>query len=602
MTDRQARKTSRRRSPGRDAPVPEEAIGARVRVRVDGVDVRVPLGTTILEAARFAGVRIPTLCHHAELGSAGLCRVCLVEVSGLEALQAACSFPITSPLDVQTHTREVMLARRRVVELLLARHDCDCTACARNADCELRRVAAECGVEAQSRLRPAETRQPVDTSLRTLIRDPNRCIGCRRCVRTCSDLQDVGVFGVMGRGETARVSTFADRPLAETGCVECGQCLIRCPTAALGADDSAAQVWAAIEDPDRQVIVALPASARIALGDERGALPGALRRLGFSAVFDPGTAADVAVLRHVAELLERLHRALVEGDVEARTPLFTSCCPGWVSWARRFLPEDALQFSRVEHPLRTLTGLAPEQWAAIRGALPASTTAVAVVPCAALERECAGDPDRGALALTTRALGRMLADAGLDLGALPAADCDPPFAAATGSGALRDVTGGLTESVLRALVETVRGVSADRLFDGAEVLSVRGLDGIKYAEIPLGRTGAVPEPFTRAFDDFGWLGGRVLKMGVCHGLANARRVVEDVRAGGRFSECHLIEVMACPGGCVGGGGQPLPAGPVVREQRTRAISADDRSSVLRKAGDNRAALEIFDASWYGDRP
>jgi NADH-quinone oxidoreductase subunit G/[NiFe] hydrogenase diaphorase moiety small subunit len=610
MADRPDRAEPRRKSGRRPDPGAEEAIGARVRVRVDGVDVRVPLGATILDAARLAGVRIPTLCHHPELGLAGLCRVCLVEVAGQPAFQAACAYPITSPIEVRTHTREIAAARRRVVELLLARHDGDCTTCVRNGDCELRRVAAQCGLDGPGPGRTPAARLPIDGSRPSLIRDPNRCVACRRCVRTCADLQFVGVFEAIGRGADARISTFADRPLAETDCIDCGQCLVRCPTAALRSTDSTPAVWAALDDPTRQVVISVPASVRAILGDERGTLPEALRRLGFAAVLDPGTAADVAVLEHVAELLDRLHRALVDRDPEARGPLFTSCCPAWVAWVRRFFPDSLPRLSRVRHPLFGLAALAPAMLASDRGIDPAAIATVAAVPCAALERQCLDGPDlpegRGGtdLALTTRDLARMLADAGLDLGALPASECDRPFAAGTGSGALRDVTGGVVESVLRTLLEAVRGAPIERLFDNAEILPVRGFDGIRYAGFPLDRVGPAPvsAPSCRSFDDFDWLAGQTLRIGICHGTANARRVIEDIRAGGRFGDCHLIEVMACPGGCIGGGGHPLPAGPEALERRARALYAGDRSRALRKAHEHGAALEIFAASWYTPGP
>jgi NADH-quinone oxidoreductase subunit G/[NiFe] hydrogenase diaphorase moiety small subunit len=582
------------------AEAPDRRIGALVRARIDGVEVRVPLRTTILEAARLAGVRIPTLCHHPELGLGGNCRVCLVEVAGQDAFQAACAYPITAPVEVRTHTPELVRTRRRVVDLLLARHDGDCTVCPRNGDCELRRLAAEVGLDGPLVDRPAHPRQPVDRSRWTLIRDPGRCVACRRCIRTCADLQGVGVFEVLGRGEQVRVSTFADRPLDETDCIDCGQCVVRCPTAALVAGDTAGPVRRALEDRTRQVAIAVPPSAGIVLGDETGTLPEALRRLGFTATLDLGTATDLAALQLAAELLERLHDSLAGGAPAAPGPLLTSCCPAWIAFARRHFPDLLPNLSRVPHPLRLLAAVRP----AGVGSPALADAVAAIVPCAALLRELLppdgagrgpGGPD---LALTTRDLARMLADAGLEPGALPGAARSP----AMGHGALRDVTGGVTESLLRTLLGTIRGAPVGQLWADAEILPVRGLDGIRYAEFPVDRVGPVPSPFDRRFADFAWLEGTTLRIGICHGTQNARRVMEDVRAGGRFAKAHLIEVMACPGGCVGGGGHPGPAGPAVLAARAGSLFAADRTAPVRTAHENTAALAILAAKWYGANP
>ncbi len=587
-----------------------ERIGSLITLTIDGVQVKVPLGTTILEAASQIGIRIPTLCYHDDLCVAGVCRICVVEIEGQRNLQASCAFPVTAPITVHTHSRRVRQARRNILDLLLSRHYGECYSCARNGNCELQALAEEYGVDCYRYGHVEKPKFEKDLSSYSVVRDMNKCILCRRCVRTCIDMQEVGVLGAVNRGEETVITTFMDKPLGDVICINCGQCINRCPTAALKANDPTDEVWAAIDDPTKHVIVQTAPSPRAAIAECFGIAPGtamtyelntALRQCGFDKVFDTNFAADLTIIEEGTELILRLYRVLVEKDAEtaASLPQFTSCSPGWVKYLEHFYPEFINHLSSAKSPQQMFGALIKTYYAQKNNIDPESIVSVALMPCAAKKFECnrpemvdSGykDIDYG---LTTREMAKMIKEAGIDLPGMEKSDFDDPFGTATGSGVIFGATGGVMESALRCVLELVTGLKVENLFDHANILPVRGFEGTRLAEITIDKVGPVPDLIKHLVPDWNWLKGVTLKVGVAHGTANAKKVIEDIKAGGVFSECHFIEFMACPGGCLGGGGQPIPTTPEIRAARARAIYAEDENSEVRKSHENPAILELY---------
>jgi len=590
------------------APENAEMIGGKVSVTIDGKEIKVPLGTTILEAAREVGVRIPTLCHHEDLCIAGVCRVCVVEVENQRTLQAACAYPVTAPIKVKTHSPKVRKARRHIIDLLLSQHYGECYACGRNNNCELQSLAKEYGVDFFRFGHPDQPIYEQDRSSYSVFRDMNKCVLCRRCIRTCIDLQEVGVLDVEGRGDQSKVVTFLDKPLNEVICINCGQCINRCPTGALRANDPTDEVWAAIDDPTKHVVIQTAPSPRAGIGECFGLEPGtpmtfqmntALRRCGFDKVFDTNFTADLTIIEEGTELIIRLKKALVDKDPSVALPQFTSCSPGWVKFIEHFSPDMLANVSSAKSPQQMFGALIKTFYAQKAGIDPKDIVSVALMPCSAKKFECnrpemcdSGykDVDYG---LTTRELGKMISEAGIDLPAMPKSDFDDPFGTATGSGVIFGASGGVMESALRCVIELVTGKKVENFFDHADIIPVRGFEGIKYAEIPVKEVGPVPDLLKGLVDSWDWLKGATLKVGVCHGTANAKRVLEDIKAGGKFSECHFIEFMACPGGCLGGGGQPIPTTPEIRAARARAIYSEDAAYDVRKSHENPAITQIY---------
>lgn len=590
-----------------DSPADATAIGGQISVEIDGKSLKVPIGTTILDAAKELGLRIPTLCHHEDLCVAGVCRMCVVEVEGQRTLQASCAYPITQPIKVKTHSRKVRQARRHILDLLLANHYGECYACGRNNNCELQTLAKEYGVDFFRFGHPDEPMFEIDTSSHSVVRDMNKCILCRRCIRTCIDIQEVGVLEVEGRGAESKVATFMDKPLAEVVCINCGQCINRCPTGALRANDPTDEVWAAIDDPTKHVIMQTAPSPRAGIGECFGLPPGraltfemntALRQCGFDKVFDTNFTADLTIIEEGTELILRLKKALVDGEPVA-IPQFTSCSPGWVKYIEHFYPEYLTHLSSAKSPQQMFGALIKTYYAHLNKIDPKDIVSVALMPCSAKKFECnrpemcdSGykDIDYG---LTTRELGKMISEAGIYLPDLPKSDFDAPFGSATGSGVIFGATGGVMEAALRTVIELVTGKKVENFFDHAEIVPLRGFEGIRYAEVPITEVGPVPDILKGLVDNWDWLKGATLKVAVAHGTAYAKKVMEDIRAGGKFSECHFIEFMACPGGCLGGGGQPIPTSPAIRAARAQAIYSEDRAYDVRKSHENPAITRIY---------
>lgn len=591
-----------------EPPSDTQAIGALVSVTIDGKELKVPLGTTILEASKKVGVRIPTLCYHEDLCVAGVCRICVVEVEGQPRLQASCAYPITAPIKVKTHTRQVRQARRHILDLLLSKHYGECYACFRNNNCELQALAKEYGVDFFRFGHPEKPRYRIDRSSPSVIRDMDKCILCRRCVRTCIDLQEVGVLEVNQRSNRSKVITFGEKPLGDVICINCGQCINRCPTGALRANDPTDDVWAAIDDPTKHVVIQTAPSPRAGIGECFGLEPGvpltfemntALRRCGFDKVFDTNFSADLTIIEEGTELLQRLHKALVQKDKMVRFPQFTSCSPGWVKFCEHFYPEFLDHLSSAKSPQQMFGAVIKTYCAKLNDLDPKNIVTVALMPCSAKKFECnrpemcdSGykDIDYG---LTTRELAQMISEAGIYLPAMPKSDFDDPFGTATGSGVIFGATGGVMEAALRTVIELVCGIQVEDLFAHADITPVRGFDGIRFMELPIKKVGPVPELLKGLFEDWDWLVGATLKVAVAHGTANAKRVMEDIKAGGPCSECHFIEFMACPGGCLGGGGQPIPTSPEIRAARARAIYAEDAAYEVRKSHENPAIVRLY---------
>lgn len=591
-----------------DKPEHPEYIGGTVKVKINERELSVPMGTTILEACRDNGIHIPTLCHHEDLCIAGVCRLCVVEVEGMRTLQAACAYPITAPINIKTSSPAVRKARKNILDLMISEHYGECYSCFRNNNCELQALAKEYGVDDYPFGHVEERRYEMDLSSYSVIRDMDKCVLCKRCVRTCIDLQEVGVLEAIGRGYETKVGTFFDKPLADVICINCGQCINRCPTGALKANDPRDEIWQAIDDPEKHVIIQTAPSPRAAIGEEFGFEPGhsftgelntALRRIGFDKVFDTNFAADLTIMEEGTELLQRLYKAIVEKDANVKLPQFTSCSPGWVKYLEHFYPEYIPNLSTAKSPQQMFGALIKTWYAEKANIDPSKIVDVALMPCAAKKFECnrpemrdSGykDVDYG---LTTRELAQMLKEAGINLPEMPQSHFDNPFGDASGAGLIFGATGGVMEAALRTVIELVTGIKVEDVFENADITPVRGFEGIRYAEIPIPKVADVPEIIKHLIPDWKWLEGATLKIAVAHGTANAKKIMEDIKAGGKFSECHFIEFMACPGGCLGGGGQPIPTNESIRKKRAEAIYNEDKSLPVRKSHENNHVIELY---------
>ncbi|MBZ0183678.1 MAG: [FeFe] hydrogenase, group A [Melioribacteraceae bacterium] len=586
-----------------------DTIGGTVTLELNEKKVTVPLGTTILDACKENNIHIPTLCHHEDLCVAGVCRLCVVEVEGMRTLQASCAYPITSPIKVHTSTPMVRQARKHIIDLLISEHYGECYSCFRNNNCELQSLAKEYGVDHYNFGHIEKPRYEVDKSSYSVIRDMDKCVLCKRCVRTCIDLQEVGVLEAVGRGDQTRISTFLDKPLADVVCINCGQCINRCPTGALRANDPRDEIWEAIDDPKKHVIIQTAPSPRAAIGEEFGQEPGlsytkemttALRRIGFDKVFDTNFTADLTIMEEGTELILRLYKALVEKDNSVKVPQFTSCSPGWVKYLEHFYPEYLDNLSSAKSPQQMFGALIKTYYAEKNGINPDDIVSVALMPCSAKKFECnrpemydSGykDVDYG---LTTRELAQMIKEAGIFLPEMPKSNFDNPFGEASGAGLIFGATGGVMEAAIRTVYELITGKNVEDFFENMNVTPVRGFEGVKYAELPITEVGPVPDILKPLVPNWDWVKGATLKVAVVHGTANAKKVMEDIKAGGKFSECHFIEFMACPGGCLGGGGQPIPTNKEIRAKRAQAIYNEDESLTLRKSHMNENVLRLYE--------
>jgi len=560
---------------------------------VDDMRIEVPEGTTVLDACRQAGARIPTLCYLEGVQAIGACRLCLVEIEGARTLVASCTQPANDGMVVRTNTPRVRRGRRTVLELLLSEHDGNCQTCLRSADCELRSLALELGVDQVSYV-GERTRRIVDTSTPALIRDTGKCVNCRRCVTVCNEIQGVGALFPQGRGFTTVIGPAFASDLSDVACVQCGQCAAVCPVGAIIENTSVEEVWAALDDPGKHVIVQTAPAIRGALGEEFGYEPGtlvtgkmvsALRRLGFDAVFDTNFTADLTIMEEGTELLTRLKKALVEGE-EVALPMFTSCSPGWINYMEHYNPDMLANLSTCKSPQQMFGALAKTYYADKLGKRPEDIVVVSIMPCTAKKFEC-DRPEMGRdgirdvdVVLTTRELGRMVKQAAIDFTSLPDDTMDRPLGMSTGAADIFAVTGGVMEAALRTAYEIVTGTAFP--FENLHVTPIAGLEGVKEASVTIEQT----------TPDWAFLEGATLNVAVAHGLGNAQKVIDRIRSG--EATYHFVEIMTCPGGCIGGGGQPRLTSDAVREARIRAIYAEDEGRELRKSHENPDIIALYE--------
>jgi NADP-reducing hydrogenase subunit HndD len=559
---------------------------------VDNIKVDVPADTTILEAARQAGVHVPTLCYLKDVQAIGACRICLVEVQGTRTLVASCATPVTEGMVVKTTTKRVREGRRTVLELLLSEHSGDCQTCVRSDDCELRRLSREFGIH-EVRYEGARRILPTDHSTPALVRDPGKCIMCRRCVTVCGSTQGVSGVFPQGRGFKTTIGPAFTNSLNEVVCVQCGQCAAVCPVGAIVEMDEVDQVFAALEDPSKHVIVQTAPAIRAALGECFGYPPGtlvtgkmvsALRRLGFDAVFDTNLAADLTIMEEATELLSRLQKALVTKEKTA-LPMFTSCSPGWIKYMEHYHPDMLDHLSTCKSPQQMFGAVAKTYYANKIGKKAEDIFLVSVMPCTAKKYE-AQRPEMKAsgvrdvdVVLTTRELARMITTAGVDFRTLPDDTMDSPLGLGTGAADIFANTGGVMEAALRTAYEVITGKAFP--FENLHVAPLAGLEGIKVAQVLI--EGAKPE--------WSFLEGVTVRVAVAHTLANAERVIQKVQSGA--DPLHFVEVMTCPGGCIGGGGQPRLTTNEVRQARMQAIYKEDEGKKLRKSHENPEVIQLY---------
>ncbi len=571
-------------------------MAKKINLKIDNIELSVEPGTTVLEAARKANIHIPTLCYHEDLCVAGNCRVCVVEMEGSKNLIASCAQPVSENMVIHTNTGKVRLARKHIIELLLSEHNADCTKCYKNGNCELQYLASEMltGEHMFLDLVP-DKKFTIDMFNSAIIKDDSRCIRCQRCVRTCEELQSVSALGVAYKGDKMKISTFFEHPMFEVVCTNCGQCVNRCPTGALIERNYVDRVWDAIYDPTKHVVVQTAPAVRIALGEALGMPPGnivtgkmvtALKRLGFNSVLDTDFTADLTIIEEGNELLTRLKRALVDKDPTVSLPMATSCSPGWIKFIEHTFPEYLPNLSTCKSPQQMFGALAKTYYAKKRGIDPKDIVSVSIMPCTAKKFEADRPEMRSSgykdvdYVLTTRELAIMIKQAGLDFAALPEEKYDSFMGASTGAAVIFGTTGGVMEAALRTAYEVVTGREVP--FQGLNITPVRGTEGeVRTASIKIEKT--KPE--------WKFLEGVELKCVVANGLAHAKRVMQDVKDG--KADYHFIEIMACPGGCLGGGGQPIPTNREIRTKRKEAIYQEDAHMTLRKSHDNPEVVQLY---------
>lgn len=550
-----------------------------VNLKINNIPVSVPEGTTILEAARSVGIRIPTLCYLKEINAIGACRVCVVEVKGARSMVAACVYPVAEGMEVTTNSEAVIKARKTTLELILSDHEKKCLSCVRSTNCELQTLANEYGCDA-SAFEGVSNEFVPDTTTDWLVRDNNKCILCRRCVAVCKHVQEVGVISANKRGFSTNIDVAFHNGLAHAGCVACGQCINVCPVGALYEKSEIERVKSYLRDPEKVVVVGAAPAVRAALGEEFGNAIGtnvegkmvtALRALGFDKVFDINFAADMTILEEAHELVERVKTG-------GKLPMFTSCSPGWIRYMEHYYPDLIENVSSCKSPQQMFGALVKTYFAEKNGIDPEKIAVVTVMPCVAKKFEktredeaAAGYPDIDA-SITTRELARMIKEAGLMFNELPDGAYDNPMGEFTGAGVIFGATGGVMEAALRTAAESITG----QTFDHLDYTEVRGMEGVKEA----------------SYD----LNGLTVKVAVASGVKNAKTLCEKVRKG--EADYHFIEIMCCPGGCINGGGQPILDTYTRREVdyktlRAKALYDEDAKSKIRKSHENPVVQDVY---------
>ena len=544
---------------------------------VDGIIVEIEDERNLLEIIRKVGIDLPTFCYHSDLSVYGACRLCLVDVKG-RGIMASCSTAPEADMVIKTNTAEIRQMRKINLELLLANHDRECPSCARSNNCTLQNLARQLGVEeVRFKKLEKEDMQPIDRSSPSLVRDPNKCVLCGDCVRVCDEVQGIGAIDFAHRGSKACVSPAFNKDLGAVECVNCGQCAAVCPTGALVPNQERDDVWKLLADPNKYVVAAFAPAVRVGLGEYFGLEPGAdvtgrivtaLRMLGFDQVYDVTFAADMTIVEEANELLERVGNG-------GALPMFTSCCPGWVKFTETYFPEMLPNLSSCKSPQQMFGSIAHKVLPGKLNIAPENLEVVSIMPCTAkkfeakLDKFKKGNKQDISNVITTQELGRMINASGIQFEELEPSSLDMPLGFYTGAGVIFGATGGVMEAALRYAAEVIRGQKMHRI----EFKEVRGFEGIKEAEYALGDL--------------------KVKVAVVHGLANARKVCEMIKNGEK--EYHFVEVMACPGGCIAGGGQPILDKSTLcnKEKRLKGIYNVDRRLQLHNSSDNYMVQEIY---------
>ena len=552
-----------------------------INIKINGTEVSVPKGSTILEAARIANIDIPTLCFLKDINAIGACRICMVEANEGRGfrLVASCVYPVSPNMEVLTNSPKVIESRKKTVELILSTHDRNCLSCVRSGNCELQKLAKDLKVEDAGIYDGVKPEYEIDNSAAHMYRDNNKCILCRRCSAVCEKVQGIGVIGANERGFNTNISSAFYMGLGETSCVSCGQCIAVCPTGALSEKDNTAEVFAAIADPEKHVIVQTAPAVRAGLGEAfglpigtnvEGKMVAALRKLGFDKVFDTDFAADLTIMEEATEFLDRVKNGGV-------LPLITSCSPGWIKYCEHYFPDMTENLSSCKSPQQMFGAVAKTYYAEKMGIDPKDIVMVSVMPCTAKKFEIGRDDQNAAgvpdvdIALTVRELARMIERAGIQFLALEDEKFDEPLGISTGAAVIFGATGGVMEAALRTAVYTLTGE------DAVDFPEVRGTDGIKEATYKVGDMD--------------------VKVAVASGLANAKELLTKVKNG--EADYHFIEIMGCPGGCVNGGGQPQQPASVrnftdIRALRAKALYDIDAANSVRKSHENVAVKALYD--------
>ncbi len=550
-----------------------------VNLKINGISVSVPEGSTILQAAKLANVRIPTLCYLKDVQCVGSCRLCLVEATGARGLVTACTYPVSEGMEVRTNTPQIRKSRKTTIELILSTHKKKCLSCARSMNCELQKLALEYNAE-EDRFGTDHDLKPIDDLSVSVVRDNSKCVMCTRCVAACTN-QTIGAIGPKNRGYSKTIGSPYDVSLAHTPCVNCGQCVVACPVGALYEKSNVADVWGAIVDPEKEVVFFTAPSVRATLGEAfglpvgtnvEGKMISAIRQLGDIKCFNMDITADLTIMEEATELLSRLQNG-------GQLPMFTSCCPAWIKFAEHYYPEILPNISSCKSPQEMFSAVLKTYYCEKRGIKPENLFVVSVIPCTAKKFEVSRD-ELGHFtdaAITTRELAKMIKEAGVDFVNLPESKFDMPFEEASGAGAIFGATGGVMEAALRTAAVKLGGKGAP-----LEFKEVRGTQGVKEAEYTVG--------------------GKTLKVAVASGLDNARKIIADIKSGKK--DYAFVEIMACPGGCINGGGQPYVHDEIrnsidLKAVRAQALYDYDKDKTLRLSHEN-PAVEILYKEYFGE--
>jgi iron-only hydrogenase group A len=565
-----------------------------INITINEIPLQVEEGKTILEAAKMLNIHIPILCHHKDLCVAGNCRICVVEVENDPSLVAACAIPVREGMKIQTNTKKIRDARKHILELLLTEHNINCIKCCKSSSCELQTLALEYRLDEQLFISLLKD-TPIDDSSPSIIKDDTKCIRCTRCVRTCSELQGVNALAMSQKGAHTKMSTYLEKPLADVICTNCGQCINRCPTGALTEKSYVEQVWDAIYDPSKYVVVQTAPAVRVAVGElfhvragarVTGRMVAALRAMGFDSVLDTDFTADLTIMEEGTELLMRLKKALVDGDKQVALPMFSSCSPGWIKFVEHQYPEYLPNLSTCKSPQQMFGALAKTFYAKKKGIDPANMVSVSIMPCTAKKFEANRPEMRDSgykdvdYVLTTREFASMIHHSGIDVLTLQNEEYDSIMGASTGAAVIFGASGGVMEAAIRTAYEIVTGREVP--FEGLNINPLRGFAVVKQASLLI--ENVLPE--------WKFLEGVELKVAVAHGLKNVHKLMKGLKDGS--IEAHFIEIMACPGGCIGGGGQPIPTNIDIRTARMEGTYKADAKMALRKSHENPEVKALYE--------